>query len=311
MTTLKIFLFGGMRVIRSDCQDQVDLTLKLRSLLAFLVLQRHRSHPRETLMEIFWRDMDEASANKCLSTAMWRLRHAIERESVAKGSYLLTDSTTHSVGFNPESDFWLDAKVFEHQAAMLRRLDPQYIGNEIVEDIENSLTLYSNGLLNDFYDDWAIREHERFRDMYIFVLRYLMAYHTANRSHAKALDYGRLLLEQDPLREDVQRGMMHLYVVSGQRTLAVRQYECFRRVLAAELQIAPSEETEALYREITGTSPPDIQAGMVSERSYEHSQLSEVIVLLKQAQSAVDSLHRQLQTIETRLDHNIKPKAHT
>ena len=73
MSMLKIFLFGGMRVLRDDCPSEINLTSVSKSLLAFLVVNRQRSFEREVLMDMFWGDVDEARASNCLSTALWRL----------------------------------------------------------------------------------------------------------------------------------------------------------------------------------------------------------------------------------------------
>jgi DNA-binding SARP family transcriptional activator len=44
--------------------------------------------------------------------------------------------------------------------------------------------------------------------------------------------------------------MMRLYLESGQRALAARQYETCRLTLAKELGILPMEETQMLYEQI-------------------------------------------------------------
>jgi DNA-binding SARP family transcriptional activator len=81
-----------------------------------------------------------------------------------------------------------------------------------------------------------------------------MRYHRIRDSWSDSLTYGGLLLQHDPLREDVHREVMRLYVGAGQRTLALRQYELCREILARELAIEPMEETRTLYTEILHTS---------------------------------------------------------
>jgi DNA-binding SARP family transcriptional activator len=45
----------------------------------------------------------------------------------------------------------------------------------------------------------------------------------------------------------VHRALMETYDRAGQRTLALRQYDQVRSLLATELRAEPSHETEALY----------------------------------------------------------------
>jgi len=83
-------------------------------------------------------------------------------------------------------------------------------------------------------------------------LAYLLRYYAQHGECDEALRYGALLLQQDGLREDVHREMMRLYAGSGRRALAIRQYEVCRETLAAELGVAPMDETQRLLDWVTG-----------------------------------------------------------
>ena len=53
-----------------------------------------------------------------------------------------------------------------------------------------------------------------------------------------------------PANEDAHRALMRAYALSGSRDGAVRQYQACREALRRELDVEPSAETDALYREI-------------------------------------------------------------
>lgn len=305
MSTLKIFLFGGMRVLRDDSPNEINLTSVSKSLLAFLVINRHRSFHRELLMEMFWSDADEARASNCLSSALWRLKTAIEPEGVAKGSYLLVEHQGHEIRFNPDSDFWLDTLEFEKQARSLERQsqDMQPIS---LEAIEAALMLYSIGFLNGIYDDWALREHERYHDLYINLLNYLTTYHSKNRDFAKGVHYGRLLLEKDPLREDIHRTLMSLYVDSGQRTLAIRQYHHCKKLLKTELQVDPDEKTRALFAEITSYEQPRGQGWAAKEAAPKAADIREMVDLFQKTHKSIEDLQTLVQLMASRFDQYLK-----
>ena len=57
-------------------------------------------------------------------------------------------------------------------------------------------------------------------------------------------------MDQEPWRGDAQRLLMFLYAKKGQRSRAIKQYETFRQILAEELDVTPSSETEELIKAI-------------------------------------------------------------
>jgi DNA-binding SARP family transcriptional activator len=70
-------------------------------------------------------------------------------------------------------------------------------------------------------------------------------------SYTAALVLCQKLLSQDNCYEAAHRRIMKCYMAQSQRHLAVRQYQTCQQILSDELDIAPSEETTALYRSIT------------------------------------------------------------
>jgi len=60
----------------------------------------------------------------------------------------------------------------------------------------------------------------------------------------------------EPYRESGYRRLMRMLVSKGDRAEAVRAYQQCRDLLERELGVSPSEETDALLREISGGSRP-------------------------------------------------------
>lgn len=59
-------------------------------------------------------------------------------------------------------------------------------------------------------------------------------------------------LRHDPYYEAAHRWLMRCYMGQGQRHLAVRQYQICADLLAEELDLPPSPETDRLYAELRG-----------------------------------------------------------
>jgi DNA-binding SARP family transcriptional activator len=225
------------------------------ALLCFLLLNRARAHPRERLAALFWGDHSESRARSCLNTALWRLRQVLEPNPARRGAYLLT-TPAGEVGFNTESDYWLDVAAFEDACQRCLVSPVKAMGRADVETLEQAIGLYGGDLLEGLYEDWALRERERLQRLHLNSLGRLMHYHAIHGAYEAGLAYGRRILERDPLREKIHRDMMRLYLASGQRALAVRQYRLCYEVLEGEMGIPPMEETQALYRQIVGEGEP-------------------------------------------------------
>ena len=220
----------------------------MQALFAYLLLHQHLV-PREVLMDVFWLDDSPERARSSLTTAIWRLRQLLEPSDVRPGTYLITQ-TSGEVGFNWDCGHWLDTKAFEQQVYPLLRKPVPYLTGDDVERIEEGMTLYRGELLEGIYDDWALRERERFRTLHLNCLTRLMEFHASRNNFEQGIAYGHEILRRDPVREEIHRGLMRLYLESGQRALAIHQYTRCRELLEQELGLLPLEETQALYQQI-------------------------------------------------------------
>ena len=254
MASLQISLFGSFQIRWDGNADTPTLSPIVQALFSYLLINRHRTHPREVLANLLWGDYSHQQAHNCLNTAVWRLRHVLEPQGIPAGTYLLS-TPLGELGFNAASDYWLDVDVFEEQARRTLACPLDQVKAEEVQALRKAMQLYIGELLEGHYDDWALRERERLRCYYLNCLNYMMNYCANHSLYETSLEYGRQLLCLDALHEDVHRQMMRLYLKTGQRALAVRQYEQCRQVLCSELGIPPMAETQELYQSILQDSP--------------------------------------------------------
>lgn len=257
MDALRIWLFGRVRVTHGEGSPEIGITRGAQTLLAFLLLHPNRYHPRDVLAELAWGDRPDDQARGALNTALWRLRRLLEPKGTPRGTYLRT-TTSGEVGFNWDSDYWLDLAVFEKCARCILAIPADAMQTEHAQQLENILPLYEGELLEGFYDDWAVRERERLRDLNLSCLTRLMHHYRRRHEPEQGQRYAQAILRLDPLREEIHREAMRLFAENGQRALAIRQFEWCRQVLAAEMGIPPMSETEALYQQFLsdGSSSP-------------------------------------------------------
>lgn len=247
---LRISLLGGVRIDHPHrALPPIRITRALQALLSYLVLERHRCHPREVLSGLFWGDQPEERARACLNTALWRLRRLLEPPGVARGTYLL-NTAQGEVGFNIDSAHWVDVAELEDAAAFVLRRPIDAIDPQQVPALDSALQLYRGELLEGVYADWAVAERDRVHGIYLDSLLALTRYFNANGAPDRSLAYAQRILRYDALREEVHCEVMRAYLTTGQRALARQQYETCRRLLMTELGAEPLAETQALGAEL-------------------------------------------------------------
>ena len=299
MDALRIWLFGRVRVAHDEGSPEIRFTRSAQTLLAFLLLHPQRYHPREVLAELAWGDRPDDQARGALNTALWRLRNLLEPEGTTRGTYLRTTSSGE-VGFNWDSNHWLDLAVFEKCASCILALPSDAMQPEHARQLETILPLYDGELLEGFYEDWALTERERLRELNLSCLTRLMRYHRQRHEREPSQRYAQEILRLDPLREEIHREAMRLFAEDGQRALAIRQFEWCRQVLTAEMGIAPMPETEALYRQIHS----DAALSPVSPRSNsEPGTLSQALRQLKAARQEFAQAQGRLQGAIELVEH--------
>lgn len=292
MNTLRIYAFGGFRVYWGDEPIDDFPTRKVQSLFCYLILNRHRFHPREVLAELFWSKAGRRNAKACLNTALWRLRRILESHEVEPTTYLIVDR--EQIRFNTETDYWFDVEEFEALSSEFEA-EREDTAPEAwnVEPLRRSVKLYQGHLLDGFYDDWFLYDRERLQQMFLRALARLMVYHGAKGQYEKGIAYGQQILSLDPLREEVHRRLMRYYQLAGRRACALRQYQVCRRVLREELDIEPMPETVALYGRMR-EQPADEKETWAEYEGALASQTKRALAQLQGALEQFDEAKRQL-----------------
>jgi DNA-binding SARP family transcriptional activator len=290
MGILQIGLFGGVRATHTNWRTEIQLTRENQGLLAFLLLQRHRFHSREILADMFWGEHSQQKARGSLNTALWKLKKALEPEGIPAGTYL-KNSHAGEVGFNKDSQYWLDVEIFERGINKILARPFESVKESELAELNKVLGLYKGDLLEGLYNDWALRERERMRALYLKSLVYLLQFHSFHKAYEKALVYGQQILDLDPLREEIHREIMNLFLKNGQRALAVQQYEICRSTLEKELGIGPMEDTQKLFHQtLLGGEDGSLQIASRNEMNIELA-----FRQLREASRTIDQAKEQIQ----------------
>jgi len=216
---------------------------KRLGLLAYLaVAWPHRFHRRDSLLALFWPELDQEHARAALRRALYFLRSEL-------GSEVLAGRGDEEIGV-AEQELWCDA------AAMEKALD--------AGEPEKGLELYRGVLLDGLYvtgaapefEDWLDRERRRLQTRAAKAARSVAQRAEAEGRVLDAAGFARRALELNPDDEaDLQR-LVSLLDRSGDRSGAIRAYELFARRMAQEYELDPSSETRALLDGIRARAEP-------------------------------------------------------
>ena len=251
---LRIWLFGSLCVANDATGEQVTaISGRCGSLLAYLALGRGRYFSRAELLGTLWPERMASMTAGSFNTALWRLRRIVECPPFQHGELIASDRRG-AIGLNGSQEIWLDIEEFERRIASGLSRPIEQLGDADVEDLRTGVALYKSDILMELTDDWALREREKHRRHYLNALWRLMQLCAIRREYGEAIRYAQSILDCDALREDVHRELMQLFVLSGQRAQALRQFETCREMLRRELAIQPMRETLSLYRQIADSA---------------------------------------------------------
>src|SRR4030042_3875656 len=151
---------------------------KTTSLLAYLILHQINPQSREKLATIYWGDTADERARHSLRTALATLRKIIGEE--------LFISNNETVQLNPNLSIWVDAIEIQKIAK-----NKEQIG---LPDLLQAIGLYKGDLLENFYDDWIIREREQFQELYLELLLHATQIMRSRSEYKQAIEYAKKAL---------------------------------------------------------------------------------------------------------------------
>ena len=241
MALVRVKMLGGFAAYDSHGAPIRLPTKKCWALLALLILRR--SPPtREQLVDLLWRDSDEAAGRQSLRQALYYLRRAfVDGQTPA----------TRGLGAGdwlPDGLIDLDALAFE---AALR--------DGSLSALLQASELYQGELLQGLeidepgWDSWLQAERARLSVLAIGGLSDLL-------TRAGEVPADRMIMaanrgiELDPYNEVFHRRLLELYDRHGQRRAGASHYRNLRALLREDLDVDVEDETRALAERLFGDS---------------------------------------------------------
>ena len=250
--TVSVSLLGGfaLEVDGASLTDDINRSLKLWSVLAYLTLHRERAVPQSEFIELFWPDDHSSNPVNALKTLLYRIRAMLEPLFGQEIQPILSQRGAYI--WNPAVGCTLDIDRFEE----LCRLggDTQRTAEERMTSYREAVELYKGDLLPKLsHQMWLVP----------MAVRYHTAYIAAVKDFAVLLDEAALYEEMhevcarasdlDNLDEGLHTLIVRALLRQGKDAAALEHYEKATDFLYRNLGVRPSEELRSLYKEIMAT----------------------------------------------------------
>ncbi len=225
---LTVWLFGKPRCKAAETFLSFPPRPKSRALFAALAFADHPLD-REWLAAALWPDVGEAEGKANLRRHVSYVEHWLKASTSCDVPIVRGRG---SLALEPALIAWLDVRAF---------LDAAERGA-----FEEAVDVYGGDLLSDMDDEWIAGERERLRARHDQALLSLVEKARARNENETALRYVRSARAADPYDEAWLRIAMRSRYAAGDRTGALHEYEAYRTLVAAELDLEPMPETAML-----------------------------------------------------------------
>ena len=231
---IELRMLGRLSLTGADGREVRGLLGQPRrlALLAYLAAASPQGfHRRDTLLALFWPELDQEHARAALRQALHVVRDTVGGDAV-------TSRGDEEIGLDV-------AQVSCDVAAFERALRNG--------QLEEALDLYRGALLEGFFisdapefERWLETGRARLQQAAAGAARALAERSESDNDLTRAVRWTRRSIELAPSDERLVRCLIALLVRQGDRAGALEAYEVFARRVAAEYDAEPAAETRAL-----------------------------------------------------------------
>jgi DNA-binding SARP family transcriptional activator len=218
-----------------------------RLIFALLAGEHWRAVPREELAEELWPGDPPPSWDRALSAIVSKLRGLIESAAVPG---LEIASAFGCYQLRLPAEVWIDietaAESIDRADGLLRAGAPK----EAWGWAQVACHIARRPFLTGEESPWAVHKRAELRDVLVRAHEALSEIFIGSGEPVTATRHAKLAIELEPFRETAHQRLMRAHAAAGNRADALRAYERCRYLLAEELGVSPSPQTEAVYLDI-------------------------------------------------------------
>jgi len=238
VTPLRFQTLGSID-LRDDAGRPLHSVLaqpKRLAFLAYLAVEAHGGYVRrDSVIGLFWPELDERHARQNLRQTLHELRRGL-------GSTVFLARGNQEVGLSPQA---IDCDATE------------FLADLEADRLEDALDVYGGELLPGFhlseareFSGWLDRAREHFGRLAVQAASDLAELEWSRGHVEAALSRARRALDLSPYDEACLRRLLGWLAERGRRAQAIVEYDRFADRLRRELEIEPSPETQAYVRSL-------------------------------------------------------------
>jgi DNA-binding SARP family transcriptional activator len=246
---LRLYLTGRVMAERDGhVVDETRLPGRQGPLaLAYLALERARPVPIDELGDAVWGDSLPRAWETALSAIVSKLRAALG----ALGLKITTASGRYHLAL--PGDGWIDVEAARVALDEAEGFVARGRARAAWGPANVAASITTRPLLAGVDLEWVARARAGLLSLRVRALSCLASAALANSEWPLAAQFARSQVELEPFRESGWQQLMRALATAGNRAEALRVYAGCRDLLARELGIAPSPETEAIARALRAT----------------------------------------------------------
>lgn len=231
---IRVRTLGTFGILVEDAPIEFGRKVPRKALGLFKAVIAHGGSVAErVLQDLFWPDEDGDAAAKSLAATVHRLR-------VLLGSGDAMQQQGGIIAIDRDR-VWVDAWAFEETLAGSAAAD--------ADALDAALESYRGSFLpEEEGETWPVQARERLRSRFIHALAGRAAGHEAAGRLEAAIALYLRGIDADPLVEPFYQGLMRCYARQDRKPEALSAFRRLRQTLSVSLGLAPSAESDRLYR---------------------------------------------------------------
>ncbi|HEU5331138.1 MAG TPA: AfsR/SARP family transcriptional regulator, partial [Actinocrinis sp.] len=235
----------GPLFVLDDGGGQIALSVRLRTLLAALLVHANRAVAVEELAEIVWDGAPPGEAQRTLRSYMVRLRHAL---GPGAGARIETRSPGYLIRVEPDELDMLRFETLRRDVGVALRADRWAQASDAAAE---ALGLWRGSPLLDV-PSRVLRDGlvPRLEQLHIGLLEDHAEARLQLGAHESLVPELRELARAHPLRERFHAQLMTALACSGRRAEALEAYRDARLTLVGQLGVEPGPELRELHQRV-------------------------------------------------------------
>jgi DNA-binding SARP family transcriptional activator len=242
---LKIFTLGRFSIVKDGAPIKFSTKAQKKPLemIKALIAFGGRNINKALISDALWPDADGDRADQTFATTLHRLRRLL-------GNDLAVQIQEGKLSLNP-SYCWVDCWAFERLLSRADTASSRKNTDKAAELTEKALSTYKGVFLSgDALEPWAVSRRERLRTRFLLAVNRLGNYLESKDKWEKAAGHYYRNLDVDDHSEEIYQRLMRCLKHLGQKAEALSVYSRCKKTFQAAFGLAPSPETQAIYRSL-------------------------------------------------------------